>query len=378
MWLKIDARARRYYVHRALRIYHTEGNDGVISDSWREQLGQEGEDLLGHRRGQCVSTTAEAREAERVQAHYRPRMGGSPPETLRSQHPLSLWLPIARLEELHYHADTWSVEWAAQSQEGSMATDSSEGLAVLGYLAVMSRWKWLIIGITLACLAAGFGYLMTRTPHVQRDGTGCCTSSRSPSAIRSCRGAPDVPAARHRHDIRDGRERPGDQRRLQAARGKGHVGRLLRDGQPASGQQRQLQRDRGGHRSGLGESSDGRRRGQRHRPGVRRLAPRQPGDPGPGRSDGGRSGTEDVHDPDRQGERRVPAAQAVAASPRAAAAEPLQRLHHHRPGDRSDGALLASHEAHLGAWPASSAWHSGWDSPSCSSSSTPECATSGR
>ncbi len=45
-----------------------------------------------------------------------------------------------------------------------MATDSSEGLAVLGYLAVMSRWKWLIIGVTAACLAAGFGYVLTRTP----------------------------------------------------------------------------------------------------------------------------------------------------------------------------------------------------------------------
>lgn len=30
LWLKIDAKARRYYVHRALRIYHTEGNDNVL------------------------------------------------------------------------------------------------------------------------------------------------------------------------------------------------------------------------------------------------------------------------------------------------------------------------------------------------------------
>jgi GalNAc5-diNAcBac-PP-undecaprenol beta-1,3-glucosyltransferase len=30
VWLKINVKARRYYVHRALRIYHTEGNDGVI------------------------------------------------------------------------------------------------------------------------------------------------------------------------------------------------------------------------------------------------------------------------------------------------------------------------------------------------------------
>ena len=31
VWLKIDATARRYYVHRALRIYHTEGNDRLIA-----------------------------------------------------------------------------------------------------------------------------------------------------------------------------------------------------------------------------------------------------------------------------------------------------------------------------------------------------------
>jgi len=45
-----------------------------------------------------------------------------------------------------------------------MATESTESLAVLGYLAVMARWKWLIIGITVACVAAGFAYLVTRTP----------------------------------------------------------------------------------------------------------------------------------------------------------------------------------------------------------------------
>jgi Mrp family chromosome partitioning ATPase/capsular polysaccharide biosynthesis protein len=49
-------------------------------------------------------------------------------------------------------------------RRGNVATDSSDGVAVLSYFAVMSRWKWLIIGITLACLAAGFGYLLTRTP----------------------------------------------------------------------------------------------------------------------------------------------------------------------------------------------------------------------
>jgi Mrp family chromosome partitioning ATPase/capsular polysaccharide biosynthesis protein len=45
-----------------------------------------------------------------------------------------------------------------------MVTQTSEGMAVLGYLAVIARWKWLIIIITIACVAAGFGYLFTRTP----------------------------------------------------------------------------------------------------------------------------------------------------------------------------------------------------------------------
>lgn len=30
VWLKVNVRARRYYVHRALRIYHTEGEDSVL------------------------------------------------------------------------------------------------------------------------------------------------------------------------------------------------------------------------------------------------------------------------------------------------------------------------------------------------------------
>jgi len=45
-----------------------------------------------------------------------------------------------------------------------MAADSSEGLALPSYLEVVIRWKWLIIGITLACLAAGVAYLVTSTP----------------------------------------------------------------------------------------------------------------------------------------------------------------------------------------------------------------------
>ena len=33
VWLKMDQNARRYYVHRALRIYHTEGADRVTKSS---------------------------------------------------------------------------------------------------------------------------------------------------------------------------------------------------------------------------------------------------------------------------------------------------------------------------------------------------------
>jgi len=45
-----------------------------------------------------------------------------------------------------------------------MATDASEGVAVLNYLAVVIRWKWLIIGVTLACVAGGMVYVVTSTP----------------------------------------------------------------------------------------------------------------------------------------------------------------------------------------------------------------------
>jgi len=45
-----------------------------------------------------------------------------------------------------------------------MATDSTEGVAVLNYLAIMLRWKWLIGGVMTLCLGAGIAYLMTTTP----------------------------------------------------------------------------------------------------------------------------------------------------------------------------------------------------------------------
>ncbi len=45
-----------------------------------------------------------------------------------------------------------------------MATDTSEGVAVLNYLGVMLRWKWVIAVVTLACLGAAVAYLMTATP----------------------------------------------------------------------------------------------------------------------------------------------------------------------------------------------------------------------
>ena len=39
-----------------------------------------------------------------------------------------------------------------------------EGVAVLNYLAIMLRWKWLIGGVMTLCLGAGIAYLMTTTP----------------------------------------------------------------------------------------------------------------------------------------------------------------------------------------------------------------------
>jgi GalNAc5-diNAcBac-PP-undecaprenol beta-1,3-glucosyltransferase len=46
VWLKIDARARRYYLHRALRIYHTEGTDRVSVAGPRFSIRQKANALL--------------------------------------------------------------------------------------------------------------------------------------------------------------------------------------------------------------------------------------------------------------------------------------------------------------------------------------------
>ena len=40
VWLKINAKARRYYIHRALRVYHTEGSDSVIRKLSASGLGR--------------------------------------------------------------------------------------------------------------------------------------------------------------------------------------------------------------------------------------------------------------------------------------------------------------------------------------------------
>ena len=58
-----------------------------------------------------------------------------------------------------------------------MATDTSEGVAVLNYLGVMLRWKWVIAVVTLACLGAAVAYLMTATPRYEATAS-CSTSSR--------------------------------------------------------------------------------------------------------------------------------------------------------------------------------------------------------
>ena len=48
-----------------------------------------------------------------------------------------------------------------------MTPERSEGFAPLVYLAVISRWKWLVIGLTLLAVIAGLAYLKTRTPMYQ-------------------------------------------------------------------------------------------------------------------------------------------------------------------------------------------------------------------
>jgi glycosyltransferase involved in cell wall biosynthesis len=40
VWLLVNRRARRYYLHRALRVYHTEGNDRVTKSSRAADLGR--------------------------------------------------------------------------------------------------------------------------------------------------------------------------------------------------------------------------------------------------------------------------------------------------------------------------------------------------
>ena len=45
-----------------------------------------------------------------------------------------------------------------------MTTQPSEGFEPLVYLAVLYRWKWLVIAATLLCVVLGYAYLGTRTP----------------------------------------------------------------------------------------------------------------------------------------------------------------------------------------------------------------------
>lgn len=46
----------------------------------------------------------------------------------------------------------------------TVATSTSETVAVLSYVSVMLRWKWLIGAVLLLCLAAGVAYLYVTTP----------------------------------------------------------------------------------------------------------------------------------------------------------------------------------------------------------------------
>ncbi len=45
-----------------------------------------------------------------------------------------------------------------------MTTESSEGFEPLAYLAVIYRWKWPVIAVTVLCAVLGLAYLKTRTP----------------------------------------------------------------------------------------------------------------------------------------------------------------------------------------------------------------------
>ncbi|HEY5168851.1 MAG TPA: GNVR domain-containing protein [Thermoleophilia bacterium] len=45
-----------------------------------------------------------------------------------------------------------------------MTEKQTDGLSMRGYLRVLARWKWMIIGVTLVVTAAGTAYIWTRTP----------------------------------------------------------------------------------------------------------------------------------------------------------------------------------------------------------------------
>ena len=261
-----------------------------------------------------------------------------------------------------------------------MATDSSEGVAVLGYLAVMSRWKWLIIGITVAVPRGRLRLSGHAYASLQRDGQAAVRSAGHHQQSARAEVLQTLPAARHRHGLRDGREQPGDHRRgFELLEGKDtSAGYYVSATQPidSSGNSSATVVGIEAVSANPQTAADAANATAQAFVDWRRDSTRTPG---PGRSDGSGRGVEDLHDPDREGERRVPAAASSRSRPSSCSCESLSSdFTIIAPATVSDGALLASHEAHAGACRSSSAWHSGWGSPSCSSSSTPEYETSGR
>ena len=151
-----------------------------------------------------------------------------------------------------------------------MATDSSEGLAVLSYLAVVSRWKWLIIGVTLTCLAAGFAYLYRSTPLYRATAKLLYVQ---PVTISNPLIQGSYSQSYEQPDIATVSAMVASTQVTEAtfefAQRQGHVGRLLDRSQPTCRSAQVTPARPGRHRRGLVKCPDSPRRGQRYGPGIR-------------------------------------------------------------------------------------------------------------
>jgi Chain length determinant protein len=128
---------------------------------------------------------------------------------------------------------------AAGTPEGDVATESTEVLAVVGYLGVMARWKWLIVAVTAVCGVAGLAYVKTRTPMYRASAQLIYVQPvTTADPLVEGGGRSNAESARRRYRVRYGREQSGRQRCGAASQWRGHVGRLPRESRSTDGQRR--------------------------------------------------------------------------------------------------------------------------------------------